>query len=478
MATTFDIIVIGAGSGGLNIASFMNSLGLRVLLIDKSEPRIGGDCLNYGCVPSKALIHVARLFKAGREAIHFGASSVGEADMRAVRRHIETVQGKIRVHENADYFRQKGMTVVIGEACFIDAKTIVVGDERYTAKRIVIATGSRPRELKVPGIERVKETGRYYTNENIFAIKTLPKNLLVIGGGPIGVELGQAFGHLGSRVTIVTPENRLLPREVEEVSAVLERTLRNEGVVFCTNESVVAFDGGTTLITKNNHSGTESQFEFDAVLVAIGRELNTAELHLAAGGIAQDEKGRLVLDAQLRTTNKHVFACGDIVGQQQFTHAAELHAGVILRNFFKPIFKTKLNTDYLGAVTYTSPEVATFGLAPAELQKRGVRFDVLTDDFVHDDRALTAGGKPAYTKLYVSHKGKILGGTMVAEQAGELVQELMLAQSAGLTTAALFNKNYPYPTASRINKKLVTDQARGRVTPLVRRVLRQLYRLF
>ncbi len=478
MATKFDIIVIGAGSGGLNIASFMNNLGLRVLLIDKSADRIGGDCLNFGCVPSKALIHVARLFKAGKEAVHFGGASVAHADMRAVRAHVEKVQGVIRTHENADYFRQRGMTVVLGAARFVDDKSVAVDDSVYTAKRIVIATGSRPRELTVPGIERVKETGRYYTNETIFTLDSLPKNLLVIGGGPIGVELGQAFSHLGSRVTIVTPENRLLPREDEQVSAVLEQTLRNEGVVLGINETVVAFEDGTTLITKNNHSGAESQFEFDAVLVAIGRQLNTEELNLASGGILQDEKGKLVLNAQLRTTNKRVFACGDIVGQQQFTHAAELHAGVIIRNFFKPIFKTKLNTDCLGAVTYTSPEVATFGLIPAELQKRGHKFSILEDDFVHDDRALTAGGKPAYTKLYVSHKGKILGGTMVADQAGELVQELMLAQSAGLTTAALFNKNYPYPTASRINKKLITDQARGKLTGKVKIVLSTLYRLW
>jgi pyruvate/2-oxoglutarate dehydrogenase complex dihydrolipoamide dehydrogenase (E3) component len=476
MPNKFDIIVIGAGSGGLNIASFMNSIGLRVLLIDKDEARIGGDCLNFGCIPSKALIHVARLFRASREAIHFGALGTGSADMRLVRQHIEKVQGVIRKHENAEYFRSKGMTVVIGAAQFVNKNTVSVGSETYTGNRIVIATGSRPRELSAPGLDRVKELGRYYTNETVFSMMTLPKRLLVVGGGPIGVELGQAFGHLGSQVTIVTPENRLLPREDEAVSAILESTLRSEGVVVRTNETIIRFEEGTALVTSNNHSGTESKIVFDAVLVAIGRTLNTEGLNLAAAGIKQDERGRLVLDAYLQTTNKHVLACGDVVGQQQFTHAAELHAGVIIRNLLTPIFKTKLVTDTLGAVTYTSPEVATFGMTPTELTKRGIVHDVLVDDFAHDDRALTAGGKPALSKLYVSKRGKILGGTMVAEGAGELVQELMLAQSAGLTTKALFSKSYPYPTASRINKKLVTDQARKRLTNRVKKLLRLLYR--
>ncbi|MBP9717546.1 MAG: NAD(P)/FAD-dependent oxidoreductase [Candidatus Pacebacteria bacterium] len=478
MPNKFDIIVIGAGAGGLNIASFMNSLGLRVLLIDKSEERIGGDCLNYGCVPSKALIHVARLFRAGREAVAFGAAPAGNANLRTVKAHIKRAQGTIREHESAAYFREKGMTVVIGVASFVDPKTIRVSNQTYTAKRIIIATGSRPRELLIPGVERVKEQGRYHTNETIFDLDVLPKHLLIIGGGPIGVELGQAFGHLGSRVTIVTPENHLLPREDEKVSSIIEKTLREEGVDIRTNETVVRFEEGNQLVTTHNHSGSESTIAFDAVLIAIGRVLNTEGLQLQSARIQQDDKGRLVLNTQLQTTNPRVFACGDIAGQHQFTHAAELHAGVILRNFFKPLFKSRLNTDYLGAVTYTSPEVATFGLSPNELTKRGIAFAVLEDNFGHDDRALTSGGKPAYTKLCVTKKGKILGGTMIAEGAGELVQELMLAQSTGLTTKVFFAKNYPYPTATRINKKLVTDQARGRLTTNIKTVLRNLYRLW
>jgi pyruvate/2-oxoglutarate dehydrogenase complex dihydrolipoamide dehydrogenase (E3) component len=478
MPTKFDIIVIGAGAGGLNIASFMNSIGLRVLLIDKDEARIGGDCLNFGCVPSKALIHIARQFRAGREAVRFGGTSVGAADMRQVRHHIKVVQDKIRSRESAAYFRGKGISVEIGTAEFIDARTVAVAGKQFTAKRIVLATGSRPRTLDVPGFDRVKELGRYHTNETIFELEILPKKLLVIGGGPIGVELGQAFRHLGSEVTMITPEERLLPREEVEVSDIIASALRHEGMEVCTNETVSHFEDGNTLITKHKHTGSTMRTTFDAVLVAIGRTLNTEGLNLKAAGVSQDAQGRLILDTYLRTTNKRIFACGDVVGQHQFTHAAELHAGVILRNFFKPLGKTKLNTDTLGAVTYTSPEVATFGLTPSELIKRGVTHTVLQDNFAHDDRALTAGGKPALVKLFVSTQGLVLGGTMVAENAGELVQELMLAQSSRLPIKALFAKNYPYPTAARINKKLVTDNARGRLTNVVRLGLRRLYRLW
>jgi pyruvate/2-oxoglutarate dehydrogenase complex dihydrolipoamide dehydrogenase (E3) component len=476
MVTKFDIIVIGAGAGGLNIASFMNSLGLRVLLIDKSADRIGGDCLNFGCVPSKALIHVARLFRAAKHAKAYGAEAPGVASMAAVRRHIEQTQSVIREKESAEYFRSKGMTVVIGEAQFVDAQTVQVGTDNFTAKRIVLATGSRPRELVTDGIEEVQAQGRYHTNETIFAIDELPRRLLVVGGGPIGVELGQAFAHLGSQVTIVTPEARLLPREDEGVSSILGSAVATDGVTVRTGTKLVRFVDGNQVVFATSENGTEEKLAFDAVLVAIGRELNTNGLNLSAGGIQQNEKGGLVLDAYLRTTNPRVFACGDVAGQHQFTHAAELHAGVILQNFWKPVFKTKLNTDMLGAVTYTSPEVATFGLTPAVLTARGVAYTVLEDNFAHDDRALATGGAPALTKLYVTKQGEILGGTMIAEGAGELVQEIMLAQSAGLPISAFFKKNYPYPTASRINKKLAVDQARTRLTSTVKTTLRTLYR--
>jgi pyruvate/2-oxoglutarate dehydrogenase complex dihydrolipoamide dehydrogenase (E3) component len=478
MANKFDIIVIGAGAGGLNIASFMNSVGLKVLLIDKSEDRIGGDCLNYGCVPSKALLHVARLFKAQREAVLFGATPAGPANFRMVKAHIKRTQAVIRRHESAAYFREKGMTVVTGSAEFVDNKTIVVNGQNYTAKKIVVATGSRPRELQIAGVDRFIERGLYHTNETIFDIDTLPKRLLVVGGGPIGVELGQAFAHLGSQVTIVTPEDRLLPREDIHVSKIIETALADDGVSVKTNEQPARFEQGSTLVTVHRMTNTESSIEFDMVLVAIGRVLNTEALHLEKAGIIQEQNGRLIVNSRLQTTNPRVVVCGDIVGQHQFTHAAELHAGLILRNFWRPLFKAKLNTDTLGAVTYTSPEVATFGLSPAEITKRGIAYNTLEDDFGHDDRALTAGGKPAYTKIYVSNQGKILGGTMVAEGAGELIQELMLAQVAGLSTKAIFAKNYPYPTATRINKKLITDQSRGRLTSRVKTVLRSLYRLW
>ncbi|MBU0749909.1 FAD-dependent oxidoreductase [Patescibacteria group bacterium] len=464
----FDIIVLGAGSGGLNIASFMNTAGFRVLLVDKSEETIGGDCLNFGCVPSKALIHVARLVSEAKEAGRFGLNVTGAVDMSAVREYISSKIETIRQHENRQYFEKAGMTVVIGTAAFASRNSVVVNGNTYSAEKIVLATGSRPRQLSVPGIEQAT----VYTNESLFSIDTLPKNLLVVGGGPIGIELGQALSQLGSSVTFVVKESRILSREDVEVASVLQSKMEQEGCTFYFNANLQAIENGTVAVLETT-SGTE-RVSFDAVLVAIGRELETKELNLDAANIKLDERGKIVVDKYLRTTNKNVLVCGDIAGQHQFTHAAELHAGVIIRNFFNP-FKKKLRTDSLSWVTYTTPEIATFGLSETELKRRRTAYRVLEDSFEHDDRAIVDETTAGLAKLFVSPNGILLGGTMVAKNAGELIQELILAQSEGMNISALFNKTYPYPTASRINKRVVTQAYRNKLTPLVKKIFKLLY---
>jgi len=473
----YDIIVIGAGSGGLNIASFMNSIGLKVLLIDRSDKHIGGDCLNTGCVPSKALIHVARQHKQAQEVTEFGPRISGSIDLEKVMAHVHGAQNVIREHENAEYFRSKGMDVVLGDARFADRDSVEVNGTVYKGKKIILATGSRPRTLTIPGVEEVERSGRLYTNENIFSMKTLPRRLLVIGAGPIGIELGQAFRHLGSEVTIVTNDTKILPREDSVVASILHERLVEDGVIFAFNKVTVRFEKGDTLVIEDNITKTEEKLFFDAVLVSIGRVLNTESLALEKAEITLD-KGRIVVDPYLRTTNKNVFVCGDIVGQHQFTHAAELHAGLIIKNFLKPLFKQKLNTDTLSWVTYTTPELATYGLNESELKKRNTPYQVLESSFEEDDRAITDSAEYGYTKMFIHGKTKqILGGTMVAPNAGELIQELIMATTSDLTTSAIFNKIYPYPTAGRINKRVVTNNERSRLTPSIKRLLRLLYSL-
>ena len=469
----FDIIVIGAGSGGLNIASFMNRVGLTVLLIDKSDAHIGGDCLNSGCVPSKALIHVARTVRHVKQASVFGVSTSGHANWNAVRAYIHEKQEIIREHENAEWFRSKGITVVLGSASFASPNSVVVSGVEYSAKKIVVATGSRPRTLTGQGIERVHSV---INNENIFTLPQLPKKLLVLGGGPIGIELAQALTYLGVSVTITDRGKQILGKEDAEIAEVLQAQMEKEGIIFLLEHTLKEFTSGTeaTLITKD---ATEVAVNFDAVFIGIGRVLNTEGLSLDKAGIKVDETGKIIVDPYLSTTNKNVFLCGDVAGNFQFTHAAEMHAGVILENFFSP-FKKKFNGDSISWVTYTTPEVATFGLGEAELKKRSESYTVLAQDFTEDDRAVTDDYQYAKSKMFISKSGRIWGGTMIAPNAGELIQELVLAQTSRLTPRSLFNKTYAYPTASRINKRSVSGYFAVRLTTQVRQLLRLLYKIF
>ncbi|HLE24897.1 MAG TPA: NAD(P)/FAD-dependent oxidoreductase [Thermodesulfobacteriota bacterium] len=465
----YDIIVIGAGSGGLNIAGFMNRAGFKVLLIDKSDRRIGGDCLNSGCVPSKALIHVARLLKNAKEASRFGLTVNGKTDIKKVLGYVKEKQEVIRVHENAEHFRKIGMDVALGEARLTGPDLVTVGNETYRGKKIILATGSRPRKLNVPGIGNV----RYETNETIFDLEKLPEHLLVIGGGPIGIELGQAFRHLGSKVTVVEMDSKFLPKESPEIADVLHRRMVSEGVDFIFNATVKEFPSSNQAIIVNKDK-KEIRLDFDTVLVSIGRDYNINGLSLEKAGIELENNGKkLKVDEYLRTTNKRVFVSGDVAGSYQFTHAAEVHAGVIINNFFSP-FKKKLNNDHMAWVTYTSPEVATFGLNEEQLKQRGISYEKVVFDFEEDDRAIVDESHDGKLLLFIA-KDKILGGSMVAENAGELSQELILANSSGLKLKHIFGKVYPYPTASRVNKRIISLYYANKLTPFAKRVLHLFY---
>lgn len=468
----FDIIIIGAGSGGLNIAAFANRIGLSTLLVDKSDNNIGGDCLNFGCVPSKALIHVARSVREGRHLQEFGINSTGIIDMKSVMSYVKGRQEIFREHENADWFRKKGMEVVLGQAKFVGRNKIIVGNTVYEGKRIVLATGSRPREISLPGMERVK----VFNNENIFGIDFLPKNFVVIGGGPIGMEISQAFQSLGSQVTILEKGDKFLPKEDKDVTDVLYKRLLRDGVKVLFHSQAKSVNDNGELIVE---VGTEKQLlNVDALFIGIGRQLNFEGLDLHKAGIELDQSGiKLKVDPYLRTTNKKIVVCGDLAGQYQFTHAAELHAGVIIRNLFSP-FKKKLSNKNLSWVTFTDPEIATFGLSSDELKKQGIDHETLVENFSDDDRAIIDGYRDSLLKINISKKGQILGGTMVAPNAGEIIQELILAQTHGMSLADLFTKIYPYPTATRINKRLAGNYLGRKLTNQSEKILRLLFRLF
>ena len=472
----YDIIIIGCGSGGLSVGLFMAKAGFKTLMVSKSDRDIGGDCLNDGCVPSKAIIHVAKIVRNAKESQNFGLHVDGNVDIKKVIDYVYNRQENIREHENAAWLREQGVEVAFGDAHFTTNNEIEVGGEKYNGKKIVIATGSKPKKLKVPGIEQVK----YYDNENIFHIDALPKKLLVVGGGPIGTEMAQTMSRLGSKVTVVHKGEMILEHDDKTIAAILCRQLKKEGAGFLFNASVTEFTSASEAKIKLE-GGEDVIVNFDAVFVSIGRELNLESLQLEKAGIKSKDK-KIIVDKHLQTTNKNVFVCGDVAGDLLFSHAAEFHARILLNNFFSPLNK-KLNNDHMSWVTFTDPELATFGLSEKQLKQRGISYEKLEQGFEDDDRAVVDNFRYAKMMLFISKKSflkkqTILGGTMIAPGAGELIQELILANTKGISINAIFNKIYPYPVASRINQKIIVEYKSKGLTDSIKKLLRFAYKIF
>lgn len=476
IAKMYDIMVIGAGSGGLSVGLTMNQLGFKVLMIAKTDRDIGGECLNDGCVPSKALIHVARILKNAKKATAFGISLSGKPDYTKALKYIHERQEIIRKHENAKSLRDSGIDIVLGEAKFTGKKEVGVNNETYTAKNIVIATGSIPRELKVPGVENVQ----CFTNSNIFSIENLPENILVVGGGPIGIEIAQTLNSFDRKVTIVQHGTTILEHDDEQVTTVLLEHLRQEGIEFLLNTDIESFTSPNNAKLKGKNGEIKNLY-FDAVFVGIGRQLILDPLQLQQAGI-EVKDNKIVVDKYLRTTNKDVYVCGDIAGDLMFSHAAEFHARILINNFLSPL-KRKLNNDHMSWVTFTDPEIASFGLNESQLKSMGIGYERVEQDFSGDDRAITDNYQYSRVILFIGKgsllkKVKLLGGTMVAPNAGELIQELILANTSGLSINSIFNKIYPYPVASRINQSLVIKLKEKRISSGVKKILQITYKIF
>ena len=472
----YDVIVIGAGSGGLSVGLFMGKVGFKVLMIARSDKDIGGECLNDGCVPSKALIHVSRILHSAKLAGEFGLQINGDADIKKAIDYLYAKQQVIRDHENAKWLQEQGVDVALGDAKFSGKNEISVNGEKFTAKKIVLATGSKPRKLKIPGVELVE----YFDNENIFHINRLPKRLLVVGGGPIGIEIAQALSRLGTQITVVEHGSRILVHDDETMADILLKQLQKEKILFHFNVSIEKFTSANAAIIKEDNGNTFIE-TFDAVFVGIGRELILDPLQLNNAGITVRDN-KIVKDHQLRTTNKDIFVCGDVAGDLLFSHAAEFHARIILNNLFSPL-KKKLSNDHMSWVTFTDPELATFGLNEKQLKDRGIEYIKLEESFEDDDRAIVDNYRYGKMILFISKKRwftkqKILGGTMIAPHAGELIQELILANSTNLSIEAIFNKIYPYPVASRINQKIIIQYKQQSLTGSIKKILQMAFKIF
>lgn len=463
---TYDVIVIGAGSGGLNVASFCARIGLKTMIVDKSEDHIGGDCLNTGCVPSKTLIAIARSVSKGARNASFGLTSQGTLTIQAVTAKIREAQSSIRERENKEYLEKvKNIDVKVGSASFTGRSSISVSGEVFYAKRFVLATGSGPRKLALPNDGSI----RMFTNESIFDIEYLPTHFIFIGGGPISCELGQAFSQLGSKVTILQEGDSVLAKEEPWVRAKLTKHLRDDGVNVFTNvklhevkEGQVVFDVG----------GEKKTIRGDALFIGVGRELITDGLGLSQAGVQLRERGGVAVDKYLRTTNKSIFVVGDIAGNYQFTHAAEEHAKVVIHNMLSP-FKKKWRGDNFAWVTYTSPQVATFGVTEKEALSNGCR--VIKKEYSHNDRAIIDEDREGEIRVYIDEAGHVHGGTVVANNAESVAQLFVTAMTKRLTIKDLFEQVYPYPGSMRIVRDLAGEVLGEGLTEKVKKMLRALF---
>ena len=463
-----DLIVIGAGSAGLSVASGAAQMGARVVLIEAGE--MGGDCLNHGCVPSKALIAAAAAAQGMREAGRFGiAPAEPEVDFAAVMAHVAGVIAGIAPHDSQARFEGLGVRVIRGRARFTGPDAVEVTGERLTARRIVVATGSRPFVPPVPGLA---EAG-YLTNETVFGLTARPEHLLILGGGPIGVELAQAFRRLGSRVTLAEA-GTILGREDPEAVAVVRGALEREGVVLREGAAVerAGRDGERVWLEIGG-----ARVEGSHLLVATGRTAGVEGLGLDAAGIEADARG-IPVDAHLRTANRRVYAAGDVVaGAPGFTHVAGYHAGIVIRQALLSL-PAKADHGRIPRVTYTSPELAQIGLTEAEAREAHGAVQVIREPLSGNDRARAERATEGWIKL-VLHRGRPVGVTLVAPGAGDLIAPWVMAMGAGVRLSAISGQVLPYPTLSELGKRAAGAYFSEKLfgNPWVERVVRLIQRV-
>jgi pyruvate/2-oxoglutarate dehydrogenase complex dihydrolipoamide dehydrogenase (E3) component len=460
-----DICIIGAGSGGLSVAAAAAQFGQKVVLIEKHK--MGGDCLNYGCVPSKALIAAGKRAEAMRTSEPFGIAPVDpQVDFRRVNAHVRDVINRIAPNDSAERFGGLGVRVIQAAGRFVDKRTVAAGEHRITARRFVVATGSSPAVPPIPGLDSVP----YFTNETIFDNSERLHHLIIVGGGPIGMEMAQAHRRLGCRVTVLEGAKALAKDDPELTSVVLRR-LAEEGVDIREGASVERVEGGLGRIrVQFTVDGQREAVEGTHILIATGRKPNTADLGLDAARIAFDARG-IKVDRRLKTTNRRVYAIGDVTGGLQFTHVANYHAGIVIRRalFGLPV---KVDTRVIPWVTYTEPELAHVGLGEEEARKAHGAISVLRWPLRENDRAQAERTTEGHIKVITDRKGHILSAGIVGANAGELIQIWSLAISQGLKIKAMTGWVAPYPTLGEISKRAAYRfYSNAASSPLVRKVI-------
>ena len=445
-----NLIVIGAGSAGLVAAYIAAAVNARVTLIEKH--RMGGDCLNTGCVPSKALIKSARVAALIRRAGEFGIKSAApEVDFRAVMGRVRAVIDQIAPHDSVERYKGLGVECIQGEARITSPWTVAVNGRTLSARSLIIATGARPFIPPIPGLSEID----YLSSDNLWQLNALPERLLVLGGGPIGCELAQAFQRLGSRVTQVEREARLLAREDPEIARLIQRRFAEEGVDIRAGHrarELIQKDGRQRLICE--HAGQTVEIEFDRILCAVGRAPNSAGFGLEELGVKLNPDRTIRVNEKLQTSIPNIYACGDVAGPYQFTHTAAHQAWYAAVNALFGRFK-RFKADYtvIPWATFTDPEVARVGLNEQDARRQGIRYEVTHYDLEELDRAITEGEARGVVKVLTAPgRDKILGATLVGEHAGELITEYISAMRQGFGMNKILGTIHIYPTLSEANK--------------------------
>ena len=464
----YDLVAIGAGTAGLVSAAGAAGLGAKVALLERAL--LGGDCLNVGCVPSKSLLRSAHVATQVREAGAFGVQVPDGlvVDFAEVMRRMRKVRAGISPLDSVQRFSAElGVDVFLGDARFVSGSEIEVNGQTLRFKKAVIATGAR---AMVPAVDGLVDAG-FLTNETIFNLTELPRRLLVLGGGPIGCELSQAFRRFGAEVTLVEVAPQFLSREDPDAAEILHQALERDGVDIHLETSVskVATQGDEKIVTLESN-GQSSTLAVDIILVAAGRAPNVEGMGLEEAGIEFDSRTGIVVDDRLRTTNRRVFAAGDVCMRTQFTHAADFAARIVIQNalFFG---RKKLSTLNIPWCTYTSPEIAHVGLYERDAKAMGIEVDSYVRHFSDVDRAIAEGDTAGFVKIHTLKGGdKIVGATIVARHAGDLISEISVAMQAGMGLGSLASVIHPYPTQAEAIRQAGDAYNRTRVTPTVQRL--------
>ncbi len=447
----FDIGVIGSGAAGLTVTAGAAQAGAKTLLVEK-EKELGGDCLHYGCVPSKTLIKTAHVYHLMKNSKEFGLPGVElpPVDYREVAKRIQSVISTIQEHDSEERFCKLGAKVEFGEPIFVDEHSIRLNGETISAKNWVLATGSSP---GIPPIDGLDSTP-YITNKEIWSLDHLPESLIILGAGPIAIEMAQAFGRLGSKVTVVQRSDQILSKEDKDMADTVMEVLQSEGVTFYLNSSVMSVRdlGSEREVVMRNSAGKTTELRGEQILVAMGRRANVEGLGLEGLGVEFSGKG-IQVDNRLRTKQKHIYAAGDVTGQYQFTHAAGYEGGIVFTN---AIFHLPRKVDYtfLPWCTFTDPELASIGMNEKAAEAAGIEYSVWTEEFKDNDRSLAEGERVGTIKMILDGKEKPIGVQILGPQAGELLSEWVAVLNGKMKLSTLASAVHPYPTLGEINKRV------------------------